>query len=164
MNCNRAKCKVLFSGGDPVQHIGSAENRLKAILRRRAWGCWLTTSSNMRRQCALTARKGDCVLGCIQSSVASRVGNSGPLPWDTQYKKDVELMDSVLRRGRGDQRAGAPFLWRGCLAWRKKFLWRSYCSLLVSKWGLQRRLKRHFSPVVIGWEGMASNWKSTVLY
>ena len=39
---NKAKCKVRAI---PSTNTGWAENSLRAVLRRRTWGCWLTRSS-----------------------------------------------------------------------------------------------------------------------
>jgi len=68
---------------------------------------------NMTWQCALTAQKANCILGCIKSSMTSRL-REGILPlcstlvrphlescvqfWSSQHKKDTDLLERVQRR------------------------------------------------------------------
>jgi len=69
----------------------------------------------MSRQWALAAQKANCILGCIQSSVATRA-REGTLPlhstlltphlescvqlWSPQHRKDVDVLERGQRRPR----------------------------------------------------------------
>ncbi|PKU39422.1 pol- hypothetical protein [Limosa lapponica baueri] len=70
MKSNKAKCKVLHLGWGN-SNTGWVENGLRAVLRRRTWGCWLM-KLNMSQECLLAAQKTNHILGCIQRSLASR--------------------------------------------------------------------------------------------
>ena len=81
---------------------------------------------DMNQQCALTAQNANHILGCIKSSVASRVREVilhlcyalvrhhleyCITMWSPQYRKDVDPLEcvSVSRGGpQNNQRAGAP--------------------------------------------------------
>jgi len=68
---------------------------------------------NMTRQCTLAAQKANCILGCIQSSVAIR-SREGTLPlysalvrthlescvqlWSPRHRKDMDVLEWVQRR------------------------------------------------------------------
>jgi len=67
---------------------------------------------DMSHQCALTAQKANCILGCTKSSMASRSREEifpfAPLwrphlescvqLWSPQHKKDMEMLEQVQRR------------------------------------------------------------------
>ena len=69
--------------------------------------------SDMSWQCALTAQKASCILGCIRRSVASRLSEvilplcsvlvrphleSSVQLWSPQHRTDVELLEWDQRR------------------------------------------------------------------
>ena len=117
LNCmkfNKSNCKVLHLGsgnlhyqyklGDVKIERSSAENSLEVPADGKL---------DMSQQCALAAQKANHILGCIKSSVASRV-REVILPlysvlvrphmeycvqmWRPQYRKDIDLLDSIQRR------------------------------------------------------------------
>jgi len=86
-------------------------------------GTFVDEKLNMTQQCALTAQKANCILGCIKSSVASRL-REGILPlysalvrphlescvqlWSPQHKQDRDLLEQEGHTN--DQRDGTPLL------------------------------------------------------
>jgi len=80
---------------------------------------------NMTCQCALTAQKANCLLGCITSSMAS-MSREGILPlcftlvrshlesciqlWNPQHRRDMDLLKGSRGRGKNYQRAGTALL------------------------------------------------------
>ncbi|KFO89518.1 hypothetical protein N320_04322, partial [Buceros rhinoceros silvestris] len=111
---SKAKCKVL--------HIGWGNSKHKYMLGRewlesspveKDWGILVDQKLNTSQPCALTAQKAKCILGCIKRSVTSR-SRKVILPfcsalviphleycvqlWDSQHKKDLDLLKRVQRR------------------------------------------------------------------
>jgi len=97
---------ILIIEAKPVKNI---ESRLK----KKDLGVLVDEKLNMTHQCVLTAQKANCTLGCIQSSVASRV-RDGILAlcsalvrphlqsciqlWSPQHRTDMDLLERGQRR------------------------------------------------------------------
>jgi len=80
MEFNKAKCKVLHMGrGNPKYKHRLGRQWLESSPEEKDLGVWVGEKLNMTRLCALAAHKAEHILGCIKSSVASRV-REGILP------------------------------------------------------------------------------------
>lgn len=95
---------------NPGVKTGWRVNGLRGALPRRTWGFWWMRLDKTQ-QCAPVAQKVKCILGCIRSSVASRV-MKGILPlcsvlvrplecciqlWGSQHRRDIDLLEGVQR-------------------------------------------------------------------
>ena len=105
MRFNKSKCKPLHLGcGNPYYQYKLGSIRIEHSPSRKDLGVLVDGKLNTSQQCALTAQKTKCILGCIRGSVASR-SRELILPfysalvkphleyciqiWSPQYRRDI---------------------------------------------------------------------------
>ncbi|KAK4816992.1 LOW QUALITY PROTEIN: hypothetical protein QYF61_025912 [Mycteria americana] len=114
MKFNKSKCWILHLGwGDPGYTYKLGDERLESSSVERDLGVWVDGKLSMSQQCALAAKRANCVLECIKHNVASQL-TEVIVPfytalvwpylkycvqfWVPQHKKDIKLLECVQRR------------------------------------------------------------------
>ena len=111
MRFKKAKHKILHPGcGNPHYQYKLGPERTELGPAEKILGLLVDRMLDMSQQCALTAQKANCILGCIQSSVANTL-REVILPlcsalvrshldyyvqmWSSQYRRDMDLLEHI---------------------------------------------------------------------
>ncbi|KAK4830104.1 hypothetical protein QYF61_008531 [Mycteria americana] len=114
MKFNKNKCWILHLGGSNAGHkYKLGEEWLESSLAERDLGVLVDSRFNMSQQCALAAKRANCILGCIKHSTTSW-SKEVIIPlylalvqphleycvqfWTPPFKKDVQVLECVQRR------------------------------------------------------------------
>jgi len=183
----KAKYKGLHVGrGNLKQQYRLAGEWLVSSPEEKDLGVLVDEKLNMSRQCVLAAQKANRILGCIKSSMASRL-REGILPlystlmrphlesciqlWSPQHKKDMDVLEWVQRTAmkmiRGLEYLSYKDRLRELELFRleKRRLWGDLITVFQYLKGPTGRMERDFSQgcVAIGQGAMAPNYKKADL-
>jgi len=114
MKFHKAKYKVLhMDQGNPKHKYRLGDEVIESSPEEKDLGVLVDEKLNTTWQCALAAKKANHILGCIQSSVASRAREvilllystlmrphleSCVQLWSPQHRKDMDLLEQIQRR------------------------------------------------------------------
>ncbi|KAK4811169.1 hypothetical protein QYF61_019800 [Mycteria americana] len=114
MKFNKAKCQILHLGQSNARHKYKLEEEwLGSSPAERDLGVLVNSRLNRSQQCALAAKRANCILGCIKHSITSQ-SKEVIIPlylalvwphleycvqfWAPQFKKDVKVLECAQRR------------------------------------------------------------------
>ncbi|KAK4811154.1 hypothetical protein QYF61_019785 [Mycteria americana] len=114
MKFNKAKCQILHLGQSNAGHkYKLGEEWLGSSPAERDLGVLVDSRLNRSQQCALAAKRANCILGCIKHSITSQ-SKEVIIPlylalvwphleycvqfWAPQFKKDVKVLECAQRR------------------------------------------------------------------
>ncbi|KAK4832334.1 hypothetical protein QYF61_021863 [Mycteria americana] len=92
MKFNKSKCRILRLGwSNAGSKCKLGEEWLERSPAERDLGVLVNSRS---QQCALAAKRANCILGCVKYSITSWSKEF----WASQFKKDVEVLECIQRR------------------------------------------------------------------